>query len=80
MLRLVGFGATPVTTSNCHSSHPAPSAMMSPANYDVVPPDRTGWTDPAGRLTDPDSHRAGRVGHLLYPPDECGALGGTGSV
>jgi hypothetical protein len=22
----------------------------------LVPPDRTGWIDPAGRLTDPDSH------------------------
>jgi hypothetical protein len=41
--------------------------MMSPANYDVVPPDRTGWADPAGRLIDPDSHGAGRVGHLLHP-------------
>jgi hypothetical protein len=41
--------------------------MISPANHDVVPPDRTGWTDPAGWLTDPDSHGAGRVGHLLHP-------------
>jgi hypothetical protein len=47
----------------------------------LVPPDRTGWIDPAGRLTDPDSHVP--VGPVIsYTPNECGdkALGGAGPV